>query len=99
MPVTTALIAALLEVVYIVLDFFVWMLIGGAILSWLVTFGIINPYNRFVQTVGEMITRITEPALRPLRRVILPMGGLDLAPLALIFIIYFVQSFIRHLAL
>ena len=97
MPVGNALIAAFLEVTYMVLDFFVWVLIIGAVLSWLIAFGIVDPYNRLVRTVADFMTRITEPLLAPIRRVIPPMGGLDLAPLALIFIIYFLQSFIRHL--
>ena len=94
-----ALIAAFLEVLYAVLNFYVWALIVGAVLSWLVVFGIVNPYNRFVHVVGDFITRITEPALRPIRRMLPPMGNLDLSPLVLIFIIYFIQSFIRHLAI
>ena len=92
-----ALIGAFLEVVYAILQFYLWVLIAGAVLSWLVAFGIVNSYNRFVHVVGDFIARITEPALRPLRRVVPPMGGVDLAPLALIFIIYFLQSFIRRL--
>jgi len=92
-----AFMSALLEVVYAILDFYIWALIVGAVISWLVAFNIVNPYNRVVQVVGDFLTRITEPALRPIRRLLPPMGGMDLAPLALIFIIYFVQSFIRHL--
>jgi len=97
MPVGNALIAALLEVVYMVLEFYIWCLIVGAVLSWLVAFNIVNPYSRFVRTVGDFTARITEPALQQIRKIIPPLGGLDLAPLALIFIIYFIQSFIRHL--
>lgn len=97
MAIGNALIAALLEVVYAVLDFYVWILIAGALLSWLVSFGIVNSYNRFVHVVGDLIARITEPVLAPIRRILPPMGGLDLSPLVLIFIIYFLQSFIRHL--
>ena len=94
-----AVIAALLEVLYAVLDFYVWILIIGAVLSWLVAFNVANPSNRFVRAVGDFIYRITEPALRPIRRAIPPMGGFDLAPLILIFTILFLQSFIRHLAI
>jgi YggT family protein len=93
-----ALLAAILEVIYIILDFYVWALIVGAIMSWLVTFNIINTHNRFVQVVGDFIYRITEPLLHPIRRMLPMMGGLDLSPLVLIFFIYFLQSFIRHLA-
>jgi YggT family protein len=97
MPVAHALIAAFLEVIYSILSIYIWCLIVGAVLSWLVAFNVVNPYNRAVRVVGDFITRITEPVLQHVRRVIPVMGGLDLSPMALIFIIYFIQSFIRHL--
>jgi YggT family protein len=97
MSVGNAFLAAILEVVYAVLDFYVWAVIIGAGISWLVAFGVINPYNRFVRVVGDMLARLTEPLLAPIRRILPPLGGIDLSPLVLIFIIYFMQSFIRHL--
>lgn len=95
----TAILSAILEVTYAILDFYIWVLIIGAVLSWLVAFNIINTRNRLVQVVGDFIFRITEPLLHPIRRMLPAMGGLDLSPLVLIFIIYFLQSFIRHLVL
>jgi len=92
-----ALLAALLELTYAILDFYIWIIIIGAVLSWLVAFNIINTHNRFVQMAGDFLYRITEPLLRPIRRVLPQMGGLDLSPLILIFIILFIQSFLRHL--
>ncbi len=94
-----AFLSAALEITYSILNLYVYVLIAGAILSWLVSFDVINPHNRLVRMVGDFSYRITEPALRPLRRILPMMGGLDLAPLALIFIIYFIQSFIRHLVI
>jgi len=94
-----AILAATIELIYTVLDFYIWALIVGAVLSWLVAFNIINSHNRFVRMVGEFLFNITEPLLRPIRRVLPAMGGLDLSPLILIFLIMFVQSFIRHLVL
>jgi len=97
MVIGTAFIAALLEVIYAVLDFYIWALIIGAVLSWLVAFGVVNPHNRLVHVVGDFINRITEPLLAPIRRALPNMGGLDLSPMVLIFAVYFIQSFIRHL--
>ena len=99
MVVGNAFFAAALELIYSVLNLYIWVLIAGAILSWLVAFDIINPHNRLVRMIGDFSYRITEPALRPIRRFLPVVGGMDLSPLALIFIIYFIQSFIRHLAL
>jgi YggT family protein len=97
MHVGNALFAAIIEVIYAVLDFYIWVIIIGAVLSWLVAFNIINTSNRFVQMAGDFLFRITEPVLRPIRRVVPTMGGLDLSPIILIFIILFIQSFLRHL--
>jgi YggT family protein len=90
-----AMLFALLRVVNLILNFYVWALIISAILSWLVAFNIINTNNRFVQTVGDFLYRITEPVLRPIRRIVPPVGGFDLSPLVLILIIYFIQYFIQ----
>ena len=98
MPVTNALLAAALEIVYALLNFYIWVLIIGAVLSWLVALNVVNPHNRAVRMIGDFIYRITEPVLQPIRRALPRMGGLDLAPLVLIFTIMFIQSFIRHLA-
>jgi YggT family protein len=57
MPVGSALIAAFLEVVYAVLSFYVWALIVGAVLSWLVAFGVINPYKPFRTHGGRAFYR------------------------------------------
>jgi len=97
MVVGNALIAAFLDITYILLDLFKWALIVSAIVSWLVAFGIINSYSRFVRTVGDTLARITEPALQPIRRVIPAINGIDLSPLVLFFIIIFLQRIVIHL--
>jgi YggT family protein len=97
MHVGNAFFAAALELIYSLLSLYIWVLIVSAILSWLVAFDVVNPHNRLVRMIGDFSYRITEPALRPIRRILPMMGGLDLSPLVLIFIIYFLQSFIRHL--
>jgi YggT family protein len=94
-----AFLFAAYEVIEIALNLYIWILIIGAILSWLVAFGVINMHNRFVQMASDFIYRITEPALRPIRRILPPMGGLDLSPLVLILIIIFLQSFLRNLVI
>lgn len=94
-----AFLFALVNVVEIALNLYIWVLIVGAVMSWLVAFGVINMHNRFVQMASDFIYRATEPVLRPIRRILPPMGGLDLSPLVLILIIIFLQSFLRNLVL
>lgn len=83
---------SLLILIDYVITFYVWCLIGQVILSWLITFNVINTYNRFVNTVGHFLYRITEPALRPIRRVLPNLGGIDLSPLVLILLLFFARN-------
>jgi YggT family protein len=68
-------------------------------MSWLVAFGVVNTHNRFVYTVMDVLYRITEPALRRIRRFMPDLGGVDLSPLALILILYLVQEVLRQIVI
>jgi YggT family protein len=85
---------ALLVVISIALNFYMWMIILSAILSWLVAFNVVNTRNPFVAAVGDFLYRITEPALRPIRSFLPSLGGIDISPLILILIIIFIQQLI-----
>ncbi len=80
---------ALYWLITTVIDLYVWIIILQVILSWLIAFNVVNTQNRFVYLVGDFLYRVTEPALRPLRRVLPSLGGIDLSPLALILLLYF----------
>ena len=80
-----------------VLDIYIWILIAGAILSWLVAFNVVNTRNRFVYMLGDFLYRVTEPALRPIRRVLPNLGGIDLSPLVLILLLLFLQQVLNRL--
>lgn len=89
------LIQAIFGLIYIVLDLYVWLLIASAILSWLVAFNVVNTYNRAVYMIGEFLARVTEPALRPIRRWLPNLGGIDISPIVLILAIWFIQNLLR----
>jgi YggT family protein len=86
----------LIQVVVIALDLYIWAIIISAILSWLVHFGVVNPSNQFIRMIGEFLWRITEPALRPLRRLIPNLGGIDITPVILILLIFFLQRVLMN---
>ena len=88
----------LLSVISIALNLFVWALIISAILSWLVAFNVVNTQNQFVSTIGHFLYRLTEPALRPIRRFVPDLGGIDISPIVLILIIYFIRMVINEMA-
>ena len=85
---------ALLQTVDLALGICTWILIGSAVFSWLYAFNVVNSRNPFVASVGDFLHRATEPALRPLRRFIPNLGGIDISPIVLLLIIYFLRSFI-----
>lgn len=83
---------ALLILINTVINLYTWILIIWVAMSWLISFNVINTHNRFVYMVGEFLERVTEPALRPIRRVIPSLGGVDLSPLVLILLLYFLRN-------
>ena len=90
---------ALFWLIDAVLGFYYFLLIVTIIMSWLVMFGIINSYQPFVQTVQRFLYSITEPALMPIRQVLgrfFPnLGGLDISPIILIFLIFALRVLLR----
>jgi YggT family protein len=93
------IIVPLFTVVHMALDLYVWVLIISAVLSWLVAFNILNTRSRVVYVIGDVLNRLTEPVLRHIRRFVPVVGGMDLSPLALIFIVIFLQLVIQRLFL
>ena len=87
---------AVLDIVLIVLDLYVWLLIASAILSWLIAFNVVNTRNQFVAAVAEFLYRITEPLLAPIRSFLPHLGGLDISPIILILIIILIQKLIAY---
>lgn len=82
---------ALFIVIDIALQLYIWLLIAAAILSWLVAFNVVNARNQAVAMIGDFLYRITEPALRPIRRMLPDLGGIDISPVILILIIVFIR--------
>ncbi len=87
---------ALLDVILIVLQLYVWVLVINAVLSWLIAFNVVNPYNQVVRTISEIVYRLTEPLLAPIRRFLPTFGGLDLSPMVLILVIFLIQRIIAY---
>jgi YggT family protein len=83
---------SLLRLVDTVITIYIWLLIAQAVLSWLVAFGIVNRHNRAVAMVGDMLWRLTEPLLRPIRSFLPNLGGIDISPVILILLLVFVRN-------
>ena len=94
---TDVILGPLFGLVTTVIELFIWALVISAVLSWLVAFNVVNTRTRFVYMVGDFLHRITEPALRPIRRILPNLGGIDLSPLVLILLLLFLQQVLARL--
>ena len=70
---------------------YIYIIIAGAVMSWLMAFNVVNPYNPFVRSVWQALNAVTEPLLRPIRRWMPDLGGIDISPVVLILACVFVQ--------
>ena len=85
---------AVLDVILLVLQMYTYVIIVVAIMSWLIAFNVINVYNNVVRTIWDALNAVTEPALRPIRRMLPNFSGLDLSPLVLLLLIFLIQDVI-----
>ena len=88
---------SLLWLIDTVITLYVWLLIASAVLSWLIAFNVVNLRNPIVMQVADFLDRVTEPALRPIRRVLPNLGGIDISPIILILLLYFARNLIFEL--
>jgi YggT family protein len=81
----------LIQFLFVILHYFIqaviWVIIANAIVSWLIAFDVVNMRNRVVRQIVTFLDAITRPILRPLRRIIPPLGGIDITPLILIVVL------------
>lgn len=90
------ILAPIIEVLMLAINLYVWLVIASAILSWLVAFNVVNTRNQFIYTIGDFLHRITEPALRPIRRFLPNLGGIDISPVILILVLFFAQKLLAN---
>jgi YggT family protein len=87
------------ELVLLILEIYTWIVIASAIMSWLVAFNVVNMRNQFVYSIGNMLYRLTQPALRPIQRIVPTFGGVDVSPIVLLLILWFLQRLIERYVL
>ncbi len=85
----------LIKLVLTVLDLYKIVIIAGAVLSWLIAFGVVNIRNDVVRAVWNLFVALTEPFLRPIRSFLPNTGGIDISPVILLLAIMFIQWIIQ----
>ena len=77
-----------------VITIYIWIIIINAISSWLVAFNILNTQNRFVFSVLDTTSKLTDPALNKIRRFLPTFGSIDLSPVVLILFLMFIRNLV-----
>ena len=76
---------------YELLNIYKWIVIANVIISWLVAFNVLNTQNRFVYSILEMTYRLTNPILNKIRGFLPNLGSLDISPIILLLLIWFIE--------
>ena len=74
-----------------ILKLYSYVVIANVVISWLVSFNVLNTQNRFVYSILELSYKLTEPALNKIRRFLPNLGSLDIAPVILLLLIWFIE--------
>ena len=75
-----------------IIEIFIWLLIAQAILSWLIAFNIVNTTSNLINLIGNFLYKVTEPLLRPIRKLLPDFGGVDVSPVILIILLIFFRN-------
>lgn len=97
MQLFTGILSDLLQIVFWIIDIYVFIVVAVVIMSWLIAFGVLNRHQPIVQQINDVLLRLTEPALRPIRRFMPNLGGLDISPIILIIGLQFLKQMISRL--
>jgi YggT family protein len=87
---------AILDVVLVALQLYAYVIIGSAILSWLIAFNVVNIRNDFVRSIWTLLNNLTEPVLRPIRRVMPNLGAIDISPVILLLLVMLAERVIVY---
>ncbi len=83
---------AILQTLYYALSIYWWIVILAAVFSWLYAFNVINARNQFVSSIGNALFQLTEPVFARIRRFLPDLGGIDISPIIVLVVIFFLQQ-------
>jgi YggT family protein len=87
---------AVLDIILYALSLYKFVIVAGAILSWLIAFGVVNIRNDFVRSIWNLFLALTEPLLRPIRNFLPNTGGIDISPIVLLLAVMLVERIIYY---
>ena len=87
---------ALIDVILLALQLYIYVIIAAAVLSWLIAFNVVNTRNQAVAMIGDFLFRLTEPVFRPIRNLMPTLGGIDLSPVIVILLIILIERILIY---
>lgn len=87
----------LISMLFLLIDAFIWVMIIGIIMSWLIAFNVLDIRNKWVEKLYKFLTAIVDPVLEPIRKVIPPIGGIDISPIVVIILAELLRYLISQL--
>ena len=84
---------ALIILIDQIINLYIWSLLAYLIIGWLVAFRIVNPWQPVVRMISDLLARIHEPLLQPVRRILPDLGAIDISPIVL----FLAAQFLRNL--
>jgi YggT family protein len=82
---------AIFYLVLQILKLYSYVVIANVVISWLITFNILNTQNRFIYSILELTYRLTDPILNKIRGFLPNLGSLDISPIILLLLIWFIE--------
>ena len=82
---------AIFYLVLQILKLYSYIVIVNVLLSWLIAFNVLNTQNRFVYSILDLTYRLTNPILNKIRRFLPNLGTLDISPIILLLLIWFIE--------
>ena len=82
---------AIFYLVLQILKLYSYVVIANVVISWLIAFNVLNTQNRFVYSILELTYKLTEPILNKIRRFLPNLGSLDISPIILLLLIWFIE--------
>ena len=83
------MVTPIFNLLYAIIQLYIIVLLVSCVFSFLYSFGVLNSSSRFVWSIGEFLTRVTEPVLRPVRRILPQFGNIDLSPLIVLLVLQY----------
>ena len=87
---------AIANLIDTIIGIYIWLLLAMVVLTWLVSFNVINTGNRWVFQIGDFLHRLTEPLLAPIRSWLPNLGGIDVSPVVLILALVFLRDLVNE---